>query len=77
MIDSVVEEQKNYRDDVNNEIQHCSDITIRISKNVHIEPIVPRLAKRWSKYGLNFEVEGQTYFCKRTKDLLQIALIFM
>ena len=44
MIDSVVEEQKNYRDDVNNEIQHCYDITIRISKNVHTEPIVPRLA---------------------------------
>ena len=55
MIESVLREWKNYRDDIDNEFQHWHDLAVRICKNVDIEPGLPRLAKCWSRYRPDIE----------------------
>ena len=45
MIGNVLRELKNYRDDTDNEIQHCCDFAVRICKDVGIEPGLQCLVK--------------------------------
>ena len=58
MIDSVLRELKNYRDDIHNKFQYWYDFSVRICKDVGIESGLPRLAKCWSRYRPNVENDG-------------------
>ena len=58
MIDSVLRELRNYRDDIHNKFQHWYDFSVRICKDVGIESGLPRLAKCWSRYRPNVENDG-------------------
>ena len=66
MIDSVLREWKNYRDDIDNEFQHWYDFAVRICKDVGIEPGLPRLAKCWSRYRPDIANDGLISYYKRT-----------
>ena len=54
MIDSVTEKLENYREDVNNEIQHWYDIDIRI-----------RSLLFWSRYRQKLQMQ-----CRYSEDLM-------
>ena len=66
IIDNVLRESKNYRDDMDNEFQHRYSFAVRICKDFGIEPGLPRLAKCWSRYRLNVENDGTISYYKRT-----------
>ena len=72
MIGNVLRELKNYRDDTDNEFQHCCDFAVRICKDVGIEPGLQRLVKCWSRYRPNVENGGTISLYKRT-----VAIPFM
>ena len=50
MIDDVLMELKNYRDDIDYEFQHWYDFAVRIYNDVCIGSGLPRLAKCWIRY---------------------------
>ena len=65
MIESVLRQLKNYRDDIDNEFQHWYDFPVRICKDIGTEPDLPRLAKYWSRYRASVENDEPISYYKR------------
>ena len=70
MIANVISKLKGFRDNVDIEFEHWFNFAVKLGKEVNAVPSVPRLAKRWSRFGPNIVDDGPLSYYKRSLAIL-------